>query len=111
MRVNRSTGSSIELTKEERAIIAQRLVDYITSPQFKNPLEEVVRRATDLQETLRSEVQDHFRAWKRRLEHYRSIHWDAGRIRHNLDRVVHGHAPHPIGRPEPAPSLLPPISK
>ncbi len=92
----------LEITKEERAIIAQRLVDYITSPQFKNPLEEVVRRATDLQEALKEEVRDHLRTWKRRWEHYRSIHWDTSRIRHNLDRVVHGHEPQAIGRPEPA---------
>jgi hypothetical protein len=97
----------LEISKEERAIIAQRLVGYIASPQFKNPLEEVVRRATGLQEMLRREVRGHFGLWKRRWEHYQVIQWDGTRIQQNLQLVMHGQEPKPIDRPRAAPLQLP----
>lgn len=90
----------LEITKEERAIIAQRLVGHITSPQFKNPLEEMIRRASGLQDMLKREVQNHISVWKRRWNHYQTIQWDGARIQQNLQLVIHGQEARPIGRPQ-----------
>jgi hypothetical protein len=66
----------LEVTKEERAVIAQRLVEHIASPLFKNPLDEIIRRAGALQGMLKREVQVHLGVWKRRWDHYQTIQWD-----------------------------------
>ena len=90
----------LEITKEERTIIAQRLVGHIASPQFKNPLEEMIRRASGLQNMLKREVQNHISVWKRRWDHYQTIQWDGTRIQQNLQLVIHGQEAKPIGRPK-----------
>lgn len=36
--------------KEKRAKIAHELLRYVTRPQFKNPIDELIERATQLQE-------------------------------------------------------------
>src|SRR5439155_10026267 len=52
------------VTREKRAAIASQLVTYITSPQFKGPIEEAAERAEDLQRILVQEAKDHFREWR-----------------------------------------------
>ncbi len=94
-----------KISKQKRAIIAQNLIKYITSPQFKNPIEEVIERASELQEMVKEEYNDHIRVWKRRLTHYRTIEWDTSQIQDNLQLVLHGKEPKPVGRPKAA--LLP----
>src|SRR2546427_1471226 len=44
------------VSQSERALIADQLVRLIGSPEFKNPIEEVIRRATDLQASLHNEA-------------------------------------------------------
>ncbi len=96
-----------KVTKKRRAIIAERLVGYITSAQFKNPIEEVVQLTTELQEMIRDEAKDHFRTWKRRWDHYQTIHWDASQIRGNVQLVLHGKEPKAITHPKASPLQLP----
>lgn len=82
-----------KITKDKRAIIAQSLMRYITSPQFKNPIEEVIEVAAELQEMLKEEAKDHFRLWRKRWDRYQTIHWDNAQIQSNLERVLHGKEP------------------
>lgn len=81
------------ITREKRAIIAHRLMKYITSPQFKNPIEEVIRLSSDLQDMVKDEAKDHVRIWKRRWECYQKICWDSSQVRDNLRLVLHGKEP------------------
>ena len=96
-----------KITKEKRAIIAQQLVKYITSPQFKNPIEKVVKLASELQEMIKSEAEEHVRIWKKRWAHYQTIHWDSTKIQNNLQLVLHGKEPKPISHPKVPPLQLP----
>lgn len=96
-----------EITKEERAVVAQQLVKYITSPQFKNPIEEVVRLTSELQDMIKDEAKEHFRSWKERRNYYQTIQWDCTQIQNNLKLVLHGKEPEPIARPEIPPLQLP----
>jgi len=96
-----------KITKERRAIIAQRLLKFITSSQFKNPIEEVVRTASGLEEGLKDEMRDHKRVWERRWRAYQTIRWDATQVQGNLHLVLHGKEPKPVGSPKVAPLLLP----
>ncbi len=94
------------VTKKRRAIIAERLVGYITSPQFKNPIEEVVRLSTELQDMIRYEAKEHFNAWRKRWGYYQTIHWNASQVRSNVQLVLHGKEPRPITQPKAAPLQL-----
>lgn len=96
-----------KITREKRAIIAQRLLKYITSPQFKNPIEEIVQRATELQEVLRGEVKDHMRVWERRWRHYHAVRWDGYQVQTNLHLVLHGKEPKSTTLPRVEPLQLP----
>ncbi len=95
------------ITKEKRAIIAQQLMKYITSPQFKNPIEEVVHLACELQDMVKEEAKDHFRIWKKRWDRYQTIQWDSSQIQSNLQLVLHGKEPKAIAYPKVAPLQLP----
>jgi len=96
-----------KLTKQKRQIIAQQLMKYITSPEFKNPIEEVIEVSSQLQEMIKKEAKDHFRVWKRRWEHYQTIHWDSSHIQKNLQLVLHGKEPKSVAQAKPTPLQLP----
>ena len=81
------------ITGERRAIIARRLMKYITSPQFKNPIEEVIHIASELQDMIKEEAKSHIRVWKRRWDHYQTIHWDSSQLQDNIQLVLHGKGP------------------
>jgi hypothetical protein len=88
-----------KVTKEERALIAERLMEYLASPQFKNPIEEVVERTEALQGLLLDEAKAHARTWQKRWDHYQIIHWDTSRIQANVQLVLQGKEPKTILRP------------
>jgi len=85
-----------KISKEERAKLAQKLVKYIDSPQFKNPIEEVIHLSIELEGMVKSEFEDHRRVWIKRLENYRKIKLDNSQVSENLQLVLHGKEPRPI---------------
>jgi hypothetical protein len=97
----------LRVTKEKRAVLAQQLMQYIDSPQFKNPLEEVVQRTSKLQHMISKEASDHFRIWKERWVHYQTISWNTSQIRSNLRLVMHGEHPKPLTQHKAPPLQLP----
>lgn len=94
-----------KVTKEERALIAERLMEYLASPQFKNPIEEVIERASELQDLLFDEAHVHKRFWEKRWEHYQMIQWDSSHIQANVQLVLQGKEPKAMSRPKVPPPL------
>lgn len=81
------------VTKEQRAIIANRLMQFITSPQFKNPIDEVIEISKKLQAQVQEEATDHYKIWKKRWDCYQTITWDSSQINANLELVLQGKKP------------------
>lgn len=98
-----------KITTAQRAKIAQRLLKYITSPQLKNPIEEIIHLSVELQSMVKEEYVDHVKVWKKRLEHYGRIHWDSSQIQSNLQRILHGKEPKHVLPPKPQ-LLLPAVA-
>ncbi len=92
--------------RERRAAIAQELLNFVTSTEFKNPIEEIVRTFGQLQDMLHDEVKSHHRNWKRRWEHYQAVQWDASHVQVNVRSVLHGERPKLPPRREIAPLQL-----
>jgi hypothetical protein len=90
-----------KLTTEQRAKVAHRMLKYITSPQLRNPIEEVIQISTRLQEMVRDEIDDHKGVWKKRLQHYAKIRWDTSQIQSNFQRILHGKEPKYLLPPKP----------
>lgn len=100
-----------KVTKAKRAKIAQNIMKYITSPQFKNAIEEVVQLSVELEDMIREEFNDHMRIWQKRAERYQRIRWDGSQIQDNLQMVLHGKEPKRLGHPKPTPLQLPPANE
>ena len=96
-----------KISKGQRAVIAQELMKYITSPPFKNPIEQAVHLTSELQDMIKEEAKDHCRTWKRRWKHYQTIHWGVSQIRQNLQLVLHGEEPKPLVHQRVPPFQLP----
>ncbi len=94
------------LTGAERAKAAEELVRYVTGPQFRNPIEDMIARARDLRSALQIEVKQHMKMWNDRWESYQSIEWDASQIDGNVQLVLKGAAPRPVVQPKLAPLPL-----
>ena len=92
---------------QRRSQIAGELLKYVTSPQFKNPIEELVQRAADLQGMLHEEMKTHARTWHRRWGHYRTIQWNTEHVQANLRLVLEGKPPRPVIQPKTAALQLP----
>lgn len=97
----------LRITREKRVALAQKLTRYIDSPQFRNPLEEVVHRATKLQGMIKKEATHHRRVWEERWDHYATIGWNTSQIQNNLRLVMHGGQPKQVARVKLAPLALP----
>lgn len=96
------------VTKKKRQQIADRLLHYITQPEFKEPVEDAIQRTARLETNLRNEVRDHMNGWKGRWDHYQAIRWDVSHVRENVALIQRGQEPKLIARPRPAPLALPP---
>jgi hypothetical protein len=90
-----------KLTTAQRAKIAHRLLKYVTSPNLKNRIEEVINLSSELQEMVQGEFEDHIKVWNKRLQHYDRIHWDSSQIRLNLQRILHSKEPKQVLPPKP----------
>jgi hypothetical protein len=94
------------LTDGERSKAAEELVKYITGPQFRNPIEDMIARARDLRSALQIEVKQHVKMWNDRWESYQSIEWDASQIDTNVQLVLKGEAPRSLAQPKATPLPL-----
>jgi hypothetical protein len=88
------------IEKKKRAKIANQLLRFIKSPDFKNPIEELVSIADDLEDGVKKEFQWHMKDWERRVAAYRRIKWDGSAIQENLRRVLHGEKPKQLDQPK-----------
>lgn len=92
-----------KITKEKRTEIALQLLNHITSPQFKNPIEEIISRTSQLAHMIRDEAKQHMKLWQSRWDHYQRIRWDSTMIQNNLQLVLHGKEPEPLTYPKAVP--------
>lgn len=97
--------------RESRARIADELVRHIASPQFRNPIEEIVQIAGELQEMVKGEARQHFKIWKKRWHHYQTIQWDTSQVQTNIRLVLHGKAPQALSAAKVSQLLLPSASE
>jgi hypothetical protein len=91
--------------RKHRAKVAHQLLNFIKSPEFKNPMEEVVRTAQALKEGVKEEHRWHVADWKKRLGAYERIRWDGFAVHENLRRVFQGEKPRPMLQPRGGPEL------
>jgi hypothetical protein len=101
----------IRMTRSQRIKIAERLLEYVTSPQFKNPIEEVMGLTNELQQMILDEFKSHRKMWERRWDYYQRIHWDTNYIHGNLQLVLQGKLPRPVLAPRREPLQLPPPTR
>ncbi len=70
--------SLIELAKARmpagaRELAAEAVLGFLASAEFRNPLQDAIRRSIRLEEELADERKAHERFWSRRLDHYQTI--------------------------------------
>lgn len=90
-----------------KAEAAKRLMDYVTSPICKTPLEEAISQTERAQRHLVKEVKQHLNDWKDRHELYQTIHYDVSHVQQNIDRVLSGEEPLMLEKPKFEPLALP----
>lgn len=98
------------VTQKQRAKVAQQLLKYITSPQLRNPIEEVIHLSSNLQDMVKEEVHGHVDIWKKRLLHYQKINWDGSQVQSNLRLILHGKEPKTLVQPK-LQALLPAVNE
>lgn len=99
-----------KLAKDAKNRIAAQLLEYITSPVHKVPLEQAIQKTEKVSKLLRREVLEHRSIWQERYELYQNIHWDISHIQGNLTRVLQGEKPLPLQKPRVERLLLPAIT-
>jgi hypothetical protein len=98
------------LDKDQRSLIAGKLVQYVTSPSYKIPLEQAIQKSTKLGVLLRKEVKAHLNTWQHRYELYLNIHWDISQIQTNVSRVLQGETVLQLEKPKLHTLSLPAIT-
>ena len=95
------------LDAAEKAAAAKRLMDYVTSPICKTPLEEAISHTERAHKNLLREVKRHLDDWKERHELYQTIHYDVSHVQKNIDRVLGGDDPLKLEKSKFEPLALP----
>jgi hypothetical protein len=101
------TMAKQRLDAAAKAAAAKRLMDYVTSPVCKTPLEEAISHTERAQKNLVKEVKQHLNDWKERHELYETIRYDVSHVQKNLDRVLGGDEPLKLDKPKFEPLALP----
>lgn len=86
---------------------AKRLMDYVTSPVCKTPLEEAISHTERARENLFKEMDQHKKIWEERYELYQTIHYDISHVKNNITRVLDGDNPIKLEKPRFEPLALP----
>jgi hypothetical protein len=100
-----------KLDKEEKNRIATQLLEYITSPTHRIPLEQALHETGKAGKLLKREIKDHFSVWQKRYELYQTINWNMSHIQSNLTRVLQGESPASLVKPKLEPLLLPEVTE
>ena len=101
------TMAKQRLDAAAKAAAAKRLMDYVTSPVFKTPLEEAISHTERAHKNLLREVKQHLNDWRERNELYQTIHYDVSHVQKNIDRVLGGDDPLKLEKPQFEPLALP----
>ncbi|HVA54379.1 MAG TPA: hypothetical protein VNI53_01065 [Gammaproteobacteria bacterium] len=94
------------LDAAEKAAAARRLMDYVTSPVCKTPLEEAIMHTERAHKNLLKEMEQHKRIWEERHELYQTIHYDITHVQKNIARVLSGANPLKLEKPKFEPLVL-----
>ncbi len=86
---------------------AKRLMDYVTSPVCKTPLEEAISHTERAHKNLLKEMEQHKKIWEERYELYQTIHYDISHVKNNITRVLDGDNPLKLEKPRFEPLALP----
>jgi hypothetical protein len=101
------TMAKQRLDEEAKSTAAKRLMEYITSPTCKTPLEQAILQTEKAGKKLMQEMQLHVRDWKERGEIYQTIYHDVSHIQTNIVRVLDGQKPIALEKPRFTPLALP----
>jgi hypothetical protein len=91
----------------EKAAAATRLMNFITSPACKTPLEQAILKAERAHEHLVKEMKQHANDWRARHEIYETIRCDVTHIQRNIARVLANQEPLKLEKPTFEPLALP----
>lgn len=100
-----------KLDNEKKNQVATRMLNFITSPTYRVPLEETIQQSDRARKLLNKEAKQHFVTWQERYEIYQTIKWDIAGIQSNLSRVLSGEKPFALERPKIDRLQLPAISE
>lgn len=95
------------LDANAKVAAAKRLMDYVTSPVCKTPLEEAISHTERAHKNLIREVKQHVNDWKDRHELYQTIHYDISHVQKNISLVLGGDEPLKLEKPKFEPLALP----
>ena len=90
-----------------REVAAKRLMNYITSPVCRTPLEEAIAQTMRAHRALLKEIKQHVGDWKTRHQIYQTISYDISHIQTNIERVLEFKQPLLLQKPELIPLALP----
>jgi hypothetical protein len=90
-----------------REAAAKRLMDYVTSPCFRTPVEEAISNTERAHKNLVKEIRQHIGDWKERHELYQTIHFDVSHVQRNIGRVLDGEEPLKLEKLKLEPLALP----
>src|SRR5439155_18944480 len=99
-----------KLDIEAKQEAATRLMEYVTSPVCKTPLEDAISQTDRARKNLMKEVRRHIVDWKKRHEIYETINYDVSHVQENIERVLGGDEPLKLEKPERRPLALPAVA-
>jgi len=80
----------MKLTKEETKEKGMKILGYMQSGEFRMNMVDTIERSRNAYKLLIKEVEDHKKAWAKRIEIYSSIHENTRKVRKSIGEIVTG---------------------
>lgn len=82
--------ANLKLTKAQREKAIQETIKFIESPEFKNRLDAVIQETIDLYDSLKKEIKDHIKVWRKRYDGYKKIHQETIHVKDKTSNLLSG---------------------
>jgi hypothetical protein len=82
--------TQLKLTHAQREEAVNKTLEYLQGPEFKNSLDVVIRKTTEMYEDLKKEYHDHIKCWEKRYDSLKTVYLNSARVQTKTQSLIGG---------------------
>lgn len=80
--------AELKMSRRQREQAVAAILDFVNSPEFRNPVRDIIRRSEQLGTDLKDEIKSHKNLWLSRYAHYQAMWMEGQGLSRDVDSIV-----------------------